>query len=100
MWKGKSLSSDEPRSGACSRIVWALVPPTPSAFTAARRGPLWDVQSLEYLSVPSPGHNVEALRQLPNLKRITYRLNSGNWEAAATPAEFWKAYDATGRRQQ
>lgn len=62
--------------------------------------PLWDCQTLEHLAVPSPGQNVEALRRLPNIKRMTYRLRDGNWNSAPTQAEFWKAYDATGRRQQ
>ena len=64
--------------------------------------PLWYCQSLEQLSIPSPGNNVEALRQLPNIKQMAYRLRNGNWNDPTTPnkVEFWKRYDATGRRQQ
>ncbi|MGB0581006.1 MAG: protein kinase domain-containing protein, partial [Limisphaerales bacterium] len=62
--------------------------------------PLWDCQDLEYLAVPSPGQNVEALRKLPNIKKMTYSVPDGKWDSAPSQEDFWKAYDATGRRQQ
>lgn len=55
--------------------------------------PLADCRELEILVLPPRAKNVSALRQLPNLKRISY-LWGGNWEQVQTADEFWKTYDS------
>lgn len=50
---------------------------------------LTEFTALETLVFPSDAINVDALRHLPNLKRI------GNiWHQLTSPAEFWTRYDA------
>ncbi len=57
--------------------------------------PLWYCQELEHLSIPFPSPSVITLRQLPKLKRISYRVRLDDWvSGATTPTTFWKDWDA------
>ena len=49
---------------------------------------LAELTALESLTIPFDALNVEALRHLPNLKRIGYRN-----DRLSSPADFWAEYD-------
>jgi len=70
--------------------------------------PVWDCQELEYLAVTFPGANVGSIRQLPNLKKMTYTIRSQNvndrriddWnnpKVVTTKQKFWENYDRRNR---
>lgn len=52
---------------------------------------LAEIPTLEKVTVPIHARNVEALRKLPNLKRLGFRLFNGVPDT--TVAEFWEAYE-------
>ena len=62
--------------------------------------PLADCTKLEELFLPASARNLSGLRQLPQLRLISFRrVGNGlegdrRWRPAQTAAEFWKEYDA------
>lgn len=57
--------------------------------------PVWECQELEYLAVTFPGTFIRSLRQLPNIKKMTYSLPNNDWEKdAKSKGEFWRDFDA------
>jgi len=57
--------------------------------------PLADCKDLELLDIPPQCQDLEALRGLPKLKRLTNQgTDVAGWDKAPTAAEFWKQYDA------
>ena len=57
--------------------------------------PLADVKTLEHLTLPPNARNIEFLRALPKLARLSFAEDSGNgFRPDKTAAEFWKEYDA------
>jgi Leucine-rich repeat (LRR) protein/tetratricopeptide (TPR) repeat protein len=59
--------------------------------------PLGNCVYLEELILPHSPGDIEFLRALPNLKRISFqsrRIGPGGWWPIQTAEEFWHAYDA------
>jgi serine/threonine protein kinase/Leucine-rich repeat (LRR) protein len=67
--------------------------------------PVWGCQKLEYLSVPLPGKFIAALRQLPNVKKMSYNVGPGKWEdgtwygnwsyrTVTDKKAFWERFDS------
>jgi hypothetical protein len=57
--------------------------------------PLADCKDLELLDIPPQCQDLDVLRTLPKLKRLTNQgTDVAGWEKAPTVAEFWKDYDA------
>jgi hypothetical protein len=54
--------------------------------------PLAGATQLRFLTLPASAKNIEFLRQLPKLKRLSFREK--NLSPAQTTAEFWQEYDA------
>ncbi len=59
---------------------------------------LAEISTLEMVTVPFHSRNVEALRKLPNLKRVGFRLFNGIPDTTVT--EFWEAYDWVSKLQE
>lgn len=55
--------------------------------------PLAECLALETISLPPNAKNIELLRKLPKLKRISFVWDNGPNKSAA---EFWKEYDEQG----
>lgn len=55
--------------------------------------PLLNFPTLEVLSIPRGARNIELLRKLPNLKRLSYDAGAKNFIADKTVDEFWQEYD-------
>jgi hypothetical protein len=55
---------------------------------------LLKIPTLEVLTVPSGARNVELLRKLPNLRRLSYQLSPTTHSADMTVDDFWKEFDA------
>ena len=56
--------------------------------------PLLDCPTLENLTLPRKAQNIEVLKQLPKLRRLSYEWDSATGQPAQTAEEFWKEYDA------
>lgn len=57
--------------------------------------PLAECKTLENLEVPSSSTDISFLRTLPNLQRLTDKVNIANrWDRVPTAQEFWRKYDA------
>jgi Leucine-rich repeat (LRR) protein len=58
---------------------------------------LAEIPTLENVIVPWQAANIESLRKLPKLARLSYQFGSGGGSIPdTTVAEFWKAYDGQG----
>lgn len=55
--------------------------------------PLAACTTLENIHLPEAAAGIEALRKLPNLKRISFRYDEGIRDVAQTADEFWADYD-------
>jgi Leucine-rich repeat (LRR) protein len=55
--------------------------------------PLLTIPSLKVVMLPEKADNVEALRKLPNLQRISFFWDMKAGRPSMTAAEFWKAWD-------
>ena len=54
---------------------------------------------LEFLSLPPNPRNVETLRSLPGLKRITRTVPGNDWNRATSAEDFWADWDSrTGKK--
>ena len=59
--------------------------------------PLAEISTLEMLAVPAEAQNIEALRKLPNLTRLSTQVTSTSPTIPdTTVAEFWNAYGGQG----
>jgi len=57
--------------------------------------PLEDCKALTTLTLPPNAKNIEFLRTLPKLERISFQETSNNYSLPKQgTAEFWKEYDA------
>ena len=56
--------------------------------------PLADCQGLTTLSLPPRAKDIEFLRTLPKLGRISFQESNNYRVPPQTAAEFWKEYDA------
>jgi hypothetical protein len=56
--------------------------------------PLAECPSLETVVLPPNARDVEALRRLPKLRRISYEAEAGTGLPAGTAEQFWKEFDA------
>jgi tRNA A-37 threonylcarbamoyl transferase component Bud32/tetratricopeptide (TPR) repeat protein len=58
--------------------------------------PLASIGTLETILLPNEGNTagVDKLRNLSNLRRISYRWNNGKGDVAQSTEEFWAEYDA------
>jgi Leucine-rich repeat (LRR) protein len=57
--------------------------------------PLADCKELQKLSLPLNGRNIEFLRALPKLERLSYTADTAyGYHLNKTATEFWKEYDA------
>ena len=75
-------------------------PPSGEATTPlVDLAPLADCKRLEFLTLPPRFINIEALRDLPGLKRIGRELNSNNWDKVTSAEDFWKDWDAKNGKQ-
>jgi hypothetical protein len=50
--------------------------------------------SLEALVLPEGSYDLERLRTLPNLKRVSHRVTGDTFSPAQTAEEFWREFDA------
>ena len=57
-------------------------------------GLLGEFRQLENLTIPEQSTNIEALRHLPNLKRLSFRIDPNTYQPSQTAEEFWREYDA------
>ena len=71
-------------------LTWLRINSTP--VTDLR--PLLDCPTLEILCLPRQAQNVEVLKQLPKLRRLSYDWDVASNQPAQTAEEFWKDYDA------
>jgi serine/threonine protein kinase/Leucine-rich repeat (LRR) protein len=55
--------------------------------------PVVSFRSLRDLMLPEKAENIEALRKLPNLQRISFTYDTGLGGPSMTAAEFWAAHD-------
>ncbi len=60
--------------------------------------PLTDCTRLEYLTLPANVKHLDAIRDVPGLKRIAYELPENNWDKASTAEEFWRAREANSNK--
>lgn len=51
-------------------------------------------RTLERIRLPTGVAGIEALRNLPSLKRLSFRWDNKLNNVAQTAAEFWQEYDA------
>jgi Leucine-rich repeat (LRR) protein len=58
--------------------------------------PLLDIASLEEVLLPESAVNVESLRVLPKLRRISYTYDMSARRVACAAAEFWQQYHDLG----
>ena len=57
--------------------------------------PLADCRELARLTLPAGAKDIDFLRKLPKLERISFKETSNNYALPVqTAAEFWKEYDA------
>ncbi|MBM3876133.1 MAG: hypothetical protein FJ386_05360 [Verrucomicrobia bacterium] len=61
--------------------------------------PLAECTRLEHLSLPPRYKNIEALRDLPALKRIGREPKGTNWDSVQTADAFWKELEAKNGKQ-
>jgi hypothetical protein len=55
---------------------------------------LGDIPTLELVTVPTQAREIDRLRRLPNLKRISFAMQGASpYLPETTAAEFWTAYD-------
>ncbi|MEO8351025.1 MAG: hypothetical protein ABI680_04800 [Chthoniobacteraceae bacterium] len=59
--------------------------------------PLADCKGLKSLTLPPNAKNIEFLRTLPNLERLSFKEERKGWMPDKTAAEFWREYDAKKR---
>jgi len=57
-------------------------------------GPLQDCPALETIVLPRTARDVEMLRSLPKLRRLSYEADNQTGLPTMTAAQFWKEYDA------
>jgi serine/threonine protein kinase len=56
--------------------------------------PVLSLTSLESLVLPEGDYDLEPLRKLPNLKRLSHRVTGDTFSPAQTVEEFWREFDA------
>jgi Leucine-rich repeat (LRR) protein len=61
--------------------------------------PLAACTTLETIHLPDGATGVEALRQLPNLKRLSYKWDMGQLQPTQTAEEFWQQHDAAQNKK-
>jgi hypothetical protein len=62
--------------------------------------PLADCKELNNVTLPPNAGNIEFLRTLPNLSRLSFNEDKKNWLLTdKTAAEFWKEYDAKNKAE-
>jgi Leucine-rich repeat (LRR) protein len=61
--------------------------------------PLAACTTLETIHLPDGATGVEALRRLPNLKRLSYKWDMGQLQPAQTAEEFWQQHDAAQNKK-
>jgi serine/threonine protein kinase/Leucine-rich repeat (LRR) protein len=84
------IASLQPIAGMPLRVLRVDQTPTDPDLN-----PVWECQELEYLAVTFPGRFIRSLRQLPNIKKMTYSLPNDDWEKdAKSKAAFWRDFDA------
>jgi hypothetical protein len=61
--------------------------------------PLSDCKELQSVTLPPNATNIECLRALPSLERLSFAEEQPDNEPDKTAAEFWKDYDAKKKRE-
>jgi hypothetical protein len=67
--------------------------------------PLTTCGNLKYLKLPYGAQNIDSLRGMTNLQRLTfqvfgtYNFKTIDWSQVTTPQEFWQAIDAAKTRK-